>query len=163
MAVNRKQCRHHSAELKARVLAACAQPGVSVAAVALSFGLTDNLVHQWRRGRGVHGGPAVPQPCEPSPEFVALSLPAPLATPIALICDDYKAYETLFKIGQRIEAGCVVHSRRKFDKLIKHGHSEVAAEAIRRMAWIFMLEKEARGDELLPSLEAHWPLTLEPV
>lgn len=61
-----------------------------------------------------------------------------------LICDDYKGYEALFKLGQRIEAGCAVHARRKFDELIKHGHSEVAAEAIRRMAWIFKIEKDAR-------------------
>jgi len=61
-----------------------------------------------------------------------------------LICDDYKAYETVFKLGQRIEAGCVVHARRKFDELIKHGYSEVADEAIRRLAWVFKVEKQAR-------------------
>ncbi|WP_047198089.1 IS66 family transposase [Caldimonas brevitalea] len=61
-----------------------------------------------------------------------------------LVCDDYKGYETLFKLQGRTEAGCLVHARRKFDELIKHGHSEVAAEAIRRMAWIFKLEKDAR-------------------
>jgi len=61
-----------------------------------------------------------------------------------LICDDYKAYETVFKLGQRIEAGCVVHARRKFDELIKHGHSEVATEAVRRLAWVFKVEKDAR-------------------
>lgn len=31
---------------------ACAAPGSSVAAVARAFGLNDNLVFQWRRGRG---------------------------------------------------------------------------------------------------------------
>jgi hypothetical protein len=50
----------------------------------------------------------------------------------------------VFKLGQRIEAGCVVHGRRKFDELIKHGHSEVAAEAIRRLAWLFKVEKDGR-------------------
>jgi transposase len=59
-----------------------------------------------------------------------------------LICDDYKGYETLFKLGERIEAGCAVHSRRKFDELIKHGHSEVAAEAVRRMAVVFKIEHQ---------------------
>lgn len=34
------------------MLAACAEPGASVSAVALWFGLNANLVHQWRRGRG---------------------------------------------------------------------------------------------------------------
>jgi transposase len=60
-----------------------------------------------------------------------------------LICDDYKAYDTVLKIGQRTESGCGVHARRKFDELVKDGHSEVAAEAVRRMAWIFRIEKEA--------------------
>jgi transposase len=61
-----------------------------------------------------------------------------------LICDDYKAYETVLKIGQRIESGCVVHARRKYDEILKSGPSEVAVEAVRRMAWIFRVEKEAR-------------------
>jgi len=34
---------------KARILAACEQPGVSVASVALANGLNANLVHKWRR------------------------------------------------------------------------------------------------------------------
>ena len=54
MDVNPKQRRRHSAAFKAQVLAACTEPGASVAAVALSFGLNDNLVHQWRRGRGAN-------------------------------------------------------------------------------------------------------------
>jgi transposase len=41
--------RRHGAELKARVLAECAQPGASVAQVALAHGLNANLVHKWRR------------------------------------------------------------------------------------------------------------------
>lgn len=49
MDVNPKQRRRHSTEFKARILTACAEPGASV---ALSFQLNDNLVHQWRRGRG---------------------------------------------------------------------------------------------------------------
>ena len=49
----------HSEQLKAQVLAACAEPGASVSAVALSFGLNANLVHQWRRGRGFKAKQAV--------------------------------------------------------------------------------------------------------
>ena len=45
--------RRHSTQLKREVLAACGEPGTSIAAVALSFGLNANLVRQWRRGRGV--------------------------------------------------------------------------------------------------------------
>jgi transposase len=41
--------RRHSEELKAQVVAECAQPGASVAAVALAHGLNANVVHKWRR------------------------------------------------------------------------------------------------------------------
>ena len=41
--------RRHSEELKARVVAECAQAGASVAAVALAHGLNANVVHKWRR------------------------------------------------------------------------------------------------------------------
>jgi len=77
MAVNPKQRRRHSAEFKAQVLAACEQPGASVAGVALSFGLNDNLVHQWRRGRGaipLHSSASTTAAKE-APEFVSLQLP----------------------------------------------------------------------------------------
>jgi transposase len=42
--------RRHSEELKTLVLAACAEPGASVAAVAQAHGLNANLVHKWRQG-----------------------------------------------------------------------------------------------------------------
>lgn len=84
MDVNPKQRRRHSAEFKAQVLAACAEPGASVAAVALSFQLNDNLVHQWRRGRGARPAPlATPRTvAESAPQFISLSLP-PLPPPSA--------------------------------------------------------------------------------
>lgn len=81
---NTKQRRRHSAELKAQVLQACAVPGAAVAAVAREFGLNDNLVHQWRRGRGV-GVPrskTSSEPADAAPQFIALPLPG-LATPVA--------------------------------------------------------------------------------
>lgn len=43
--------RRHPAELKDKVLAACEEPGASVAAVAQAHGLNANLVHKWRRCR----------------------------------------------------------------------------------------------------------------
>ncbi|WP_183028124.1 transposase [Variovorax sp. UMC13] len=55
MDVNPKSRRRHSAEFKAQLMAACAEPGATVAAVARAFGLNDNLVHNWRRGRGCAG------------------------------------------------------------------------------------------------------------
>lgn len=44
-----KPRRRHSAELKQQILAECAQPGASVASVALSHGINANVVHKWRR------------------------------------------------------------------------------------------------------------------
>jgi len=78
--------RRHSAELKAKVLAACAEPGASVAAVALAHELNANLVHKWRRR-----GDARPLPSTPdatASRVVAVSLPAtppayaPMAVPV---------------------------------------------------------------------------------
>jgi transposase len=64
--------RQHGEELKAKVLAACAQRGASVAKVALDHGLNANLVHRWRRlaqGRE-RGGHAVQR----IGEFVAVPM-----------------------------------------------------------------------------------------
>lgn len=49
--------RRHGAELKARVLAACAQPGASVRAIALEHGLNPNVIHHWRRKATVAAQP----------------------------------------------------------------------------------------------------------
>lgn len=73
MQSNGKSRRRHSEEFKQQVIAACAQPGASVAEVARSFDLNDNLVHQWRRGRGS----SCLRTVDAVPGFVALSLPAP--------------------------------------------------------------------------------------
>lgn len=85
MEANPKQRRRHSAAFKAQVLAACAEPGASVAAVALSFKLNDNLVHQWRRGRGGDSGCGTSSTAivESTPQFIALSLPVPPSPPAA--------------------------------------------------------------------------------
>lgn len=45
--------RTHDAQLKATVIAACREPGASVAAVALAHGLNANLVRKWLVGRGL--------------------------------------------------------------------------------------------------------------
>jgi len=55
--------RRHDAEFKAKVLAACDEPGASISGVALAHGLNANLVRQWRAGRGVKlAGVAVTPP-----------------------------------------------------------------------------------------------------
>ena len=80
-----KPRRRHSAQFKAEVIAACAEHGASVAAVARQFDLNDNLVHQWRRGRGAGALRAGAASAAVQPEFVALPLPAPAscAAPVA--------------------------------------------------------------------------------
>jgi transposase len=61
--------RRHSDELKAQVLAECAQRGASVASVALSHGINANVVHKWRRLAGAASLPIA--------SFVPVALPAP--------------------------------------------------------------------------------------
>ncbi len=43
----------HAAEFNAKVLAQCAQPGASIAAVAMARGLNAKLVRKWLAGRGL--------------------------------------------------------------------------------------------------------------
>ena len=71
--------RRHSRELKTEVLAACAEPGASVAAVALAHGLNANLVHKWRRGKDC-GLALRASTTTTVGEFIALPLPK-LAAP----------------------------------------------------------------------------------
>lgn len=80
--------RRHSKELKAVVLAACSEPGSSVAAVAQLHGLNANLVHKWRRGSHDGATPNTPPAAgasvtELKPSvFVPLQIPArPSAAP----------------------------------------------------------------------------------
>ena len=78
--------RRHEPQFKAEVVAACAEPGASVAEVARRFGVNDDLVHRWRRGHGTgkaSPGAGIPKGTRPM-EFVAVSLPAPVAGPAVL-------------------------------------------------------------------------------
>ena len=71
--------RRHSDELKAKVLAACDEPGASISGVALAHGLNTNLVRKWRSGRGVKrvGMAVTPAALANAAEFVAIEMPAP--------------------------------------------------------------------------------------
>ena len=72
--------RRHSAELKTQVLAACNQPGASIAAVALSHGLNANLVRKWLVGRGLkRTGIQAPVAVMAS---AAATVPPPVAAPL---------------------------------------------------------------------------------
>jgi len=61
-----------------------------------------------------------------------------------LVCDDYGGYDAALKLSGRIEAGCLAHARRKFDELVKANASQVAVQAIVRIAALYRIEADAR-------------------
>jgi transposase len=61
-----------------------------------------------------------------------------------LVCDDYAGYDKALSIAGRFDAGCMAHSRRKFDELVKANASPVAAQALQRIAWLYRIEADAR-------------------
>ncbi|RMR35572.1 ISPpu14, transposase Orf1 [Pseudomonas syringae pv. coriandricola] len=60
--------RSYSKPFKAQVIQECAQPGASIASVALSHSLNANLVHKWIRLQA-QKSPALP------PAFIPLAMP----------------------------------------------------------------------------------------
>jgi len=64
-----------------------------------------------------------------------------------LVVDAYAGYDKLLAMEGRKTAFCVAHARREFDELIKTdaNASPVAAEAIRRIAWLYRIETELRA------------------
>ncbi len=103
--------RRHGAEFKAKVLAACDEPGASISGVALAHGLNANLVRQWRAGRGVKlVGVTVTPPARSkaskspvsttspllgaNPEFVAIEMPAAAKTVARVASDPAEAAPT---------------------------------------------------------------------
>lgn len=80
-----KPRRRHGDEFKDQVLKACAEPGASVAAVARAHGLNDNLVHQWRRGRGARPRTVAVEACPTGQDVVPngfIALPVSVPTPV---------------------------------------------------------------------------------
>lgn len=81
-AEGRRRRRLHSDEFKADAVAACMQPGMSMAAVAMSRGINANLLRRWVQLAEAQPEPrttAVGQSSSPSPAFMALPLPTPTA------------------------------------------------------------------------------------
>ena len=72
-----KTRRSYSDEFKVQVLAECTEPGASVAQVAMSHGINDNVVHRWRQL--VREGRPLTAPT-PRSEFVPITL-APAGVP----------------------------------------------------------------------------------
>ena len=86
--------RTYSAQFKAELVAACGQPGVSIAALAGQHAMNANVLHRWlkehhRSGRhqlaahspAAAAPAAAPETASPLAAFIALQLPAPAQQP----------------------------------------------------------------------------------
>ena len=72
--------RHHREEFKQAVIAACCEPGASVAGIALANDINANQVRRWMRERGIEAPTRrLPMLKEMAPAFV----PVPIAPPPA--------------------------------------------------------------------------------
>jgi transposase len=84
----RRRRRRYSAEFKADAVAACLQPGMSIAAAALSRGLNANLLRRWvveaERTGALPVGPRT-APVESNARFVPVALPSVQAEPVIRI------------------------------------------------------------------------------
>jgi transposase len=76
-----KTRRRYGSQFKALVLAQCDEPGMSVAKVAMSHGINDNVVHRWRQLARQQQADAPRKP-EQATTFVPLALPAPVASEV---------------------------------------------------------------------------------
>lgn len=77
-----KTRRRYGGQFKAMVLTQCDEPGVSVAQVAMSHGINDNVVHRWRqlarRQQAAERATLDAQSSTAQPAaFMPLALPAP--------------------------------------------------------------------------------------
>jgi transposase-like protein len=80
LSVHPRRRRRHSPEFKARIVAACQEPGVSVARVALDHGLNANMVRQWvKASRKTVATPAT---------FMPLTLPTPAPVASSTVAED---------------------------------------------------------------------------
>jgi transposase len=62
-----------------------------------------------------------------------------------LLTDDYSGYKALFATGAVKEAGCWAHARRKFFEAHKLNKSEIAHEAVQRIARLYQIEAQLKG------------------
>lgn len=62
-----------------------------------------------------------------------------------LQADAYAGYDALYADGKILEAACWAHARRKFYELHKAHASPIAAEALKRIAVLYEIEAEVRG------------------
>ena len=60
-----------------------------------------------------------------------------------LVCDEYAGYDRVLAIAGRVGSGCFAHARRKFETLVKANASEIASQALQRIAWLYRVEADA--------------------
>jgi len=98
--------RRHSAEFKAKVVQACRQPGVSMAAVALANGLNANLLRRWV----VESVQPAPAAAKCGTDVVASNsaaggfVPLPVPLPAASIRIELRRGDTTISVQWPIEA-----------------------------------------------------------
>ena len=113
---DRRRRRRHSDEFKARVVAACRKPGVSIAAVALDHRLNANLLRRWvvMAERGQEEAPITP-PAVPaaralpaSAAFVPVTVQRPAAVSSPEIMIELRRGATVVKVSWPVAAaaGC---------------------------------------------------------
>lgn len=99
--------RRHSRELKEQILGQCAEPGASVARVALAYGINANVVHKWRRQAGF----SIQEPAAPT--FVPVSLPPTTSAPAADIRIELRRGATtvavMWPVGAAAECAAWMH------------------------------------------------------
>jgi transposase len=84
--IERRRRRRHSAEFKGEAVAACRQPGVSIAAVAMSRSVNANLLRRWvveaerATARPSAQAKALPGPPIEAQRFVPVALEKPAAS-----------------------------------------------------------------------------------
>ena len=79
----RRTHRTYSPAFKAELVAACLEPGTSIAALASSHGINANVLHRWLKEHALTGRhqpiasqqPSTPAPSTAMPEFIPLRLP----------------------------------------------------------------------------------------
>ena len=110
--------RTHSAEFKAQVVAACGQPGMSMAAVALEYRLNANLLRRWvvEAERARAAGLIQPSNVAQAPRitskaaFVPVELGRPALATSQEIVIELRRGATLVKVSWPVEAAAACNS-----------------------------------------------------
>ena len=86
METKRVARRNHSAEFRAQVLAACCEPGASVAAIAMRNGLNANVIYRWLRERAHETQTPLVTTTQVRQEtnFLPVQLPQPVGKPVTV-------------------------------------------------------------------------------